>query len=141
MKDKVRVINDSSSTSSTPSTSTAPSTASSAAPSVKRVFKLDADDAYGVPLTTVYELASESSEVQSVAEVDWWCTVVHYDLQGDASEMKVSKRPLIGRWMAMSAMTSPCLMLMTLTVIGLQVHRSEGSSTIAAHRNSRGSSR
>ena len=52
-------------------------------------------------------------------------------------EMKVSKRPLIGRWMAMSAMTSPCLMLMTLTVIGLQVHRSEGSSTIAAHRNSR----
>ena len=88
MKDKVRVINDSSSTSSTPSTSTAPSTASSAAPSVKRVFKLDADDAYGVPLTTVYELASESSEVQSVAEVDWWCRVVHYDLQGDEGEQE-----------------------------------------------------
>ena len=88
MKDKVRFINDSSSTSSTPSTSTAPSTASSAAPSVKRVFKLDADDAHGVPLTTVYELASESSEVQSVAEVDWWCRVVHYDLQGDEGEQE-----------------------------------------------------
>ena len=112
-----------------------PSTASSAAPSVKRVFKLDADDACGVSFTAVYELASESSEVQSVAEVDWWCRIVHYDLQGDEGEQEAIDWSLDGCECCDLTMSGDAL---TLTVgIGLQVHRSEGSSTIAAHRNSR----
>ena len=67
-----------------------PSTASSVAPSVKRVFNLDDHDDRGAPLTTVFEMESENSEVQSVAESDWWCRAVqHFEIHSDDDEPEV----------------------------------------------------
>ena len=87
MKDNVRYISESPTSAATPSTTSVPSTASSVAPSVKRVFNLEADssdDARDAPLTTIFEMASESSEVQSVAESEWWCRVVqHFEVHRD----------------------------------------------------------
>ena len=95
MKDKVRNVNDSSSSSSS-ITSPAPSTTSSAAPSsVKRVFNLAENDLHNVPLTTVYEMESDTSEVYSVAASDWWCRMVQcYDLCMDDGEQEVIECPL-----------------------------------------------
>ncbi|OLP98193.1 hypothetical protein AK812_SmicGene19338 [Symbiodinium microadriaticum] len=87
IKDNVRYISESPTSAATPSTTSVPSTASSVAPSVKRVFNLEADssdDARDAPLTTIFEMASESSEVQSVAESEWWCRVVqHFEVHRD----------------------------------------------------------
>ena len=56
--------NNDSSPSSSSTTSATPSTTSSAAPSsVKRVFNLAENDLHNVPLTTVYEMESDTSEV------------------------------------------------------------------------------
>ena len=95
LKDKVRNVQTNESTSSSTASST-PSSSSSTTSSVKRIFNLaENDDLNVVPLTTVYEMEGDDSEVGSVSVSDWWCRMVHYyDLSVDDEQEEVIEYPV-----------------------------------------------
>ena len=63
---------------------------------MKRTFNLaENDDLNVVPLTTVYEMEGDDSEVGSVSVSDWWCRMVHYyDLSVDDEQEEVIEYPV-----------------------------------------------
>ena len=96
MKDKVRNVQTSESTSSSTTSSTPSSSSSTTTSSVKRVFNLaENDDLNVVPLTTVYEMEGDDSEVGSVSVSEWWCRMVQsYDLFADEDQHEVIDYPV-----------------------------------------------